>query len=113
MRQLQQAIVSHTVVDQAIGVVIALGGLTPDQGWAVLKEVSQHTNTKLREISGQVVAWTYGGELPDDTRQALDIALLRARSLDDRDSSDNRDSRDSRDGKDSTGGEGGGRESAG
>ncbi|MFD8568981.1 ANTAR domain-containing protein [Streptomyces sp. NPDC059639] len=104
MRQLQQAIVSHTVVDQAIGVVIALGGLTPDQGWAVLKEVSQHTNTKLREISGQVVAWTYGGELPDDTRQALDIALLRARSLDDRDSSN---------GKDSTGGEGGGRESAG
>ncbi|MFJ4715374.1 ANTAR domain-containing protein [Streptomyces sp. NPDC088785] len=79
MRQLQQAIVSHSVVDHAIGVVISLGGLTPDQGWDVLKEVSQHTNTKLREIAGQVIAWTCGGELPDDTRQALDTALLRAR----------------------------------
>ncbi|MER5946906.1 ANTAR domain-containing protein [Streptomyces sp. NPDC001904] len=82
MRQLQQAIVSHSVVDQAIGVVIALGGLTPEQGWSVLREVSQHTNTKLREIAEQVVAWTAGGELPDGARQALDAALLRARDAD-------------------------------
>ncbi|MYW63456.1 ANTAR domain-containing protein [Streptomyces sp. SID8379] len=79
VRQLHQAIASHTVVDQAIGVVIALGGLTPDQGWDVLKEVSQHTNTKLREIADQVVRWTNRGWLPDDTRQALDAALVRAR----------------------------------
>ncbi|WP_420032333.1 ANTAR domain-containing protein [Streptomyces sp. cg28] len=79
VRQLQQAIVSHSVVDQAIGVVIALGGLTPEQGWSVLREVSQHTNTKLREIAERIVAWTAGGELPDSARQALDAALLRAR----------------------------------
>ncbi|MGW1810735.1 ANTAR domain-containing protein [Streptomyces fodineus] len=42
--QLQEAVVSHTVVDQAIGVVITLGGLRPEQGFQALREVSQHTN---------------------------------------------------------------------
>lgn len=78
VRQLQEAIASHTVVDQAIGVVIVLGGLTPDGGWAVLREVSQHTNTKLRLIAEQVVSWASGGWLSDDTRHALDAALARA-----------------------------------
>ncbi|MFI0239159.1 ANTAR domain-containing protein [Streptomyces sp. NPDC016845] len=77
VRQLRQAIASHIVVDQAIGVVIVLGRLTPDQGWDVLKEVSQHTNTKLRDIAGQVVGWANGRPLPDRTRGALDSALER------------------------------------
>ncbi|WP_394435837.1 ANTAR domain-containing protein [Streptomyces sp. SGAir0957] len=77
VRQLRQAIASHIVVDQAIGVVIVLGRLTPDQGWEVLKEVSQHTNTKLRDVAGQLVGWANGQPLPDRTRGALDSALQR------------------------------------
>ncbi|CAM5673745.1 ANTAR domain-containing protein OS=Streptomyces chartreusis OX=1969 GN=CP983_41160 PE=4 SV=1 [Streptomyces chartreusis] len=42
--QLKEAVVSHAVVDQAIGMVVALGRVAPDEGWAVLKEVSQHTH---------------------------------------------------------------------
>ncbi|MFF3418182.1 ANTAR domain-containing protein [Streptomyces sp. NPDC002698] len=34
--QVQQAIHSHAVVDQAVGVVLAVGRLTPDQAWDVL-----------------------------------------------------------------------------
>lgn len=78
--QLQEAIVSHTVVDHAIGVVITLGGLRTDQGFEVLREVSQHTNIKLRQISEQLVNWVHGEQLPDEIRNALDRALAAARS---------------------------------
>lgn len=76
-RQLHQAIESHMVVDRAIGVVIVLGRLAPDQGWDVLKDVSQHTNTKLREVAGQVVPWANGGQPSEPVRHALDSALAR------------------------------------
>lgn len=78
--QLQEAVVAHAVVDQAIGVVVALGGLRPDQGFEVLREVSQHTNVKLRQISEMIVAWAQGEQLPDEIRTALDEALATARS---------------------------------
>jgi hypothetical protein len=48
VEQLKEAVASHAVVDQAIGMMVALGRVTPDQGWVVLKDVSQHTNIKLR-----------------------------------------------------------------
>ncbi|MEU0896557.1 ANTAR domain-containing protein [Streptomyces massasporeus] len=38
---LQSAITSHVVIDQAIGVIIALGGLRPQQGFDVLRDISQ------------------------------------------------------------------------
>ncbi|WP_307804825.1 ANTAR domain-containing protein [Streptomyces sp. VRA16 Mangrove soil] len=78
IRQLQQAIASHAIVDQAIGVMIALGGLTPNQGWHVLKTVSQQTNIKLRHIAERIVAWTTGHPLDTNLRHALDLALTKA-----------------------------------
>ncbi|MEU6773711.1 ANTAR domain-containing protein [Streptomyces sp. NPDC046759] len=77
--QLRWAVVSHAVVDQAIGVVITVGGLRPDQGWEVLKQVSQHTNVKLREVARHVVQWPASGRLPDDIRRALSAAVDRLR----------------------------------
>ena len=53
--QFHEAVVSHAVVDQAIGVVVALGGLRPDQGFEALREISQHTHVKLRLISEMIV----------------------------------------------------------
>ncbi|SEC10330.1 ANTAR domain-containing protein [Streptomyces sp. 2231.1] len=78
--QLQEAVVSHAVVDQAIGVVITLGRLRPDQGFEVLREVSQHTNIKLRQISELLVDWVRSEQLPDEVRAALDRALAAAGS---------------------------------
>lgn len=78
--RLQTAITSHAAIDQAVGVVIALGGLCPRQGFAVLKDVSQHTNLKLRTIAELVVEWVSTQRLPDDVQHALDTALRRARS---------------------------------
>ncbi|PZT70676.1 ANTAR domain-containing protein [Streptomyces sp. SW4] len=64
VRQLKEAVVSHAVVDQAIGMIVALGRVAPDQGWAVLKEISQHTNVKLRNVAELIVVWGRSGVLP-------------------------------------------------
>ncbi|MFD7133592.1 ANTAR domain-containing protein [Streptomyces sp. NPDC059894] len=76
--QLRHAVVSHAVVDQAIGVVVAVGHLRPEQGWEVLKEISQHTNTKLREVAEYVVQGAHCRWLPDEIHRALVDALRRA-----------------------------------
>ncbi|MFI0965891.1 ANTAR domain-containing protein [Streptomyces sp. NPDC021080] len=77
VRQLKEAVTSHAVVDQAIGMMVALGRVSPDQGWAVLKDVSQHTNTKLRDVAEQILVWGREGEIPDDIRAELEDALDR------------------------------------
>ncbi|WP_308403223.1 ANTAR domain-containing protein [Streptomyces sp. BV286] len=78
--QLQEAVHSHAVVDQAIGVMIAVGQLTPFQGWEVLREVSQRTNIKLRNVAELVVEWPRTGELSAGIRAELEQQLDRARS---------------------------------
>ncbi|MFF4898079.1 ANTAR domain-containing protein [Streptomyces sp. NPDC001068] len=78
--QLQEAIASHAVIDQAIGVVISLGKLSPEQGFEVLRTVSQHTNTKLRKVAALIVDWPAGGRLPEDLHGALEQALTDVRS---------------------------------
>lgn len=75
--QLKEAVVSHAVVDQAIGMMVALGRVTPDQGWAVLKDVSQHTNIKLRNIAELILIWGRNGDLPPEIKAELEDALDR------------------------------------
>lgn len=75
--QLKQAVTSHAVVDQAIGMMVALGRVAPEQGWEVLKEVSQHTNIKLRNIAEMVLIWGRAGEMPSEIRAELEDALDR------------------------------------
>ncbi len=79
LAQMRHAIVSHAVIDQAIGVVLAYGGVPPEDGWEVLREISQHTNTKLREVAGHLVRWPHCGWLPSEIRHHLDAALKRRR----------------------------------
>ncbi|MFE5212747.1 ANTAR domain-containing protein [Streptomyces sp. NPDC056600] len=78
--QLKEAVTSHAVVDQAIGSLVALARVTPDQGWAVLKEVSQHTNVKLRQVAETVLLWARTGDLPEEIRTALEEALISRRA---------------------------------
>ncbi|MEU6671707.1 ANTAR domain-containing protein [Streptomyces sp. NPDC046727] len=75
--QLKAAVTSHAVVDQAIGMMVALGRVTPDEGWQVLKEVSQHTNIKLRNIAELILIWGRRGDIPAEIRAALEDALDR------------------------------------
>jgi hypothetical protein len=73
--QLKEAVTSHATVDQAIGMMVALGRVTPDEGWAVLREVSQRTNIKLRNIAELILIWGRTGDLPSDVRAPLEEAL--------------------------------------
>ncbi|MGW1624639.1 ANTAR domain-containing protein [Streptomyces sp. NPDC002172] len=75
--QLKEAVASHAVVDQAIGMVVALGRVTPDEGWEVLKEVSQHTNIKLRNVADLILIWGRTGDMPAEIRVGLAEALER------------------------------------
>ncbi|MFG3203462.1 ANTAR domain-containing protein [Streptomyces sp. NPDC048192] len=75
--QLKEAVTSHAVVDQAIGMVVAWGRVTPDQGWEVLKEVSQHTNIKLRNVAELILVWARRGDIPPEIRAELEDALDR------------------------------------
>ncbi|MEV7452448.1 ANTAR domain-containing protein [Streptomyces nigra] len=75
--QLRHAVGAHAVVDQAIGMVVALGRVAPDQGWTVLKDVSQHTNIKLRRVAELIILWGRRGEMPAEIRVALQDALER------------------------------------
>ncbi|WP_369166567.1 ANTAR domain-containing protein [Streptomyces sp. R28] len=75
--QLKEAVVSHAVVDQAIGMVVALGRVSPDQGWAVLKDVSQHTNIKLRQVAELILRWGRDGEMPPEISVEFEEALER------------------------------------
>jgi polyhydroxyalkanoate synthesis regulator phasin len=75
--QLKEAVASHAVVDQAIGMVVALGRVSPDEGWAVLRDVSQHTNIKLRNVAELILIWGRSGTMPPEIRTQLEDALDR------------------------------------
>ncbi|MET9049274.1 MULTISPECIES: ANTAR domain-containing protein [unclassified Streptomyces] len=77
--QLKQAVNSHAVIDQAIGVVITRGRMTPDKAWDVLRETSMGTNIKLRYVAEMVVTWGVTGELVADIREELTRRLNSAR----------------------------------
>ncbi|MBC2864357.1 ANTAR domain-containing protein [Streptomyces mexicanus] len=75
--QLQRALTSHAVIDQAIGAVVAFGRMPPEDAWLVLREVSQRTNTKVRTVAEHVLKFAQGGALPDTELEELKRALAR------------------------------------
>ncbi|MDZ5620965.1 GAF and ANTAR domain-containing protein [Nocardioides bizhenqiangii] len=55
VRQLEQALVSRSVIDQAIGVLMAQEQCSTDQAFDLLRKHSQNTNRKLREVAVDVI----------------------------------------------------------
>ncbi|WP_327181150.1 ANTAR domain-containing protein [Streptomyces sp. NBC_01334] len=62
VEQPKAAVASHAVVDRAVEVMVTLGRMQPDQGWIVLKEVSQHTDAKLRHLAELILVRGRTGE---------------------------------------------------
>ncbi|MEV0240661.1 ANTAR domain-containing protein [Streptomyces sp. NPDC050674] len=56
VEQLRQAIASRPVIDQARGILMATHGCTSDEAWHILREASQLSNTKLRDVAAAVTA---------------------------------------------------------
>ena len=65
--QLEEALRSRAVIDQAKGVVMAERGCTADEAFGHLAQASQHRNVKVRELAAEVVAAAAGSS---DARRA-------------------------------------------
>ncbi|MFI8170713.1 ANTAR domain-containing protein [Streptomyces sp. NPDC085931] len=79
--QLRQAIASRPVIDQARGILMATHGCTSEQAWHILRETSQLSNTKLRDVAAAVTASAEadGPAPPAALRTALQTAIARRR----------------------------------
>lgn len=55
-RQLEEALESRAVIEQAKGVLMACHGVDADEAFDLLRRQSQHRNVKLREVAHDVVA---------------------------------------------------------
>ncbi|MGW2937998.1 ANTAR domain-containing protein [Streptomyces sp. NPDC001156] len=75
--QLQQAVTSHAIIDQAMGALVVLGQIPSEEAWRALRDVSQRTNTKLRVVAENVLKFARGGTLPDVEMDELRRALAR------------------------------------
>ena len=62
-QQLQEAMRSRAVIEQAKGVLVAQLHLDPEDAFAHLAKASQDSNTKLRDLAVQVVARAQHGHL--------------------------------------------------
>ncbi|GCD33953.1 ANTAR domain-containing protein [Streptomyces chrestomyceticus JCM 4735] len=78
--QLRRALDSRPVIDQARGILMATESCTAEQAWDILRQTSQHTNTKVNEVAGEVVASATGAAVPGPVRTQLQAAVDRHRA---------------------------------
>ena len=55
---LGQAIETRETISQAVGILIAAGGRTPEEAFQILVNASQRENRKVRDIAEEIVART-------------------------------------------------------
>ncbi|MET9448662.1 ANTAR domain-containing protein [Streptomyces cinerochromogenes] len=79
IEQLRHAMDSRPVIDQARGILMAAHGCTPEQAWEILREASQRSNIKLRQVASAVTASAApdGPAPPEPLRTALAAAVHR------------------------------------
>jgi AmiR/NasT family two-component response regulator len=65
--QLTSSIESRALIDQAIGVIMAIRRCTQDEALAFLRSASQNQNVKMREIAAAIVT-DVSGEPPGQPR---------------------------------------------
>ena len=61
--QLQASLASRSVIDQAIGIIMAEQRCTPADAFAILRSASQNRNIKLRRVAEDIVR-TVSGQPP-------------------------------------------------
>jgi GAF domain-containing protein len=60
-RQLAEAMTARSIIDQALGIVMAQQRCSAEQAFDLLRQASQHRNRKLREIAAEIVTKISGG----------------------------------------------------
>lgn len=61
--QLRKALTSRSVIDQAVGILMAQERCTSAEAFALLRRASQRANRKLHAVASEMVGST-GGEPP-------------------------------------------------
>ncbi|MER6979497.1 ANTAR domain-containing protein [Streptomyces carpinensis] len=77
--QQRHALASRPLIDQARGMIMAIGRCTSVEAWPVLMAVSQHGNVQLHTVAQQLVATTADHQLPAPIRRALGQILRASR----------------------------------
>jgi GAF domain-containing protein len=62
--QLRASMLSRSVIDQALGIIMATERCPHDRAFALLRSVSQRTNTKLRDLAASIVT-SVSGQPPE------------------------------------------------
>lgn len=75
VEQLRRAMQTRPVIDQATGILMATFGLTAQDAWHVLVEVSQSTNTKLAVVAEELVTTVQGQALSAAVQQQVRAAV--------------------------------------
>ena len=73
--QLKRAMLTRPVIDLARGVLMASFGLSREDAWSVLVDVSQRSNTKLHELAEELVDSVGGAPLPAHLQQRISTAV--------------------------------------
>src|SRR5947199_231893 len=60
IEQLRSSLTSRTVIDQALGIIMAREQCNQARAFAILRSASQNSNVKLRDIAGAVVTSVTG-----------------------------------------------------
>ncbi|WP_369260966.1 ANTAR domain-containing protein [Streptomyces sp. R35] len=81
-KQLERALTSRAVIDQARGMVMVLAPCSSEGAWDLLVGVSQHCNIKLRDVAAALVATTKDETLPEPIQRELRRALRRLHAAD-------------------------------
>lgn len=73
--QLQQALSSRSIIDQAIGVLMAQERCDAREAFELLRQHSQNNNRKLRDVAADVIT-RLTGHPPETTRTPFRLAQL-------------------------------------
>ncbi|MEU4675233.1 ANTAR domain-containing protein [Amycolatopsis sp. NPDC023774] len=82
LKQLEHALATRPVIEQAKGMLMVLRSWSADDAFAALREVSQHTNVKLHDVAAVVVAagTRRPAAVPENTTAAV-LAGLRSAGI--------------------------------
>ncbi|MFG2525538.1 ANTAR domain-containing protein [Streptomyces sp. NPDC048527] len=66
---------------RAIGIVVTLARLRAEDSRDVLREISQHTDIKMRHVAELIVQWAQAGHLASDIRHKLERSMATRATL--------------------------------
>ncbi|MFJ4715373.1 ANTAR domain-containing protein [Streptomyces sp. NPDC088785] len=80
VEQLRHSVSSHAGIDQAVGVLLTMGRMTPDEALDTLREVSSRTGTPVDRLAELLVDYPRSGSLPAAVRRELERQVVRPRA---------------------------------